>query len=101
MSDDDPHQIDTIDPIYVGMNLTSKLLVGGGFLGVSIAGVLLSCKTVSPQLSKILLGVSASSIVITSFINLVNAYKDETSHLEKRLENLEEIKKLVQQRKKL
>lgn len=59
LRDDDLDQIDTIDPTYVGMNLTSKLLVRGGFLGVSIAGVLLSRKTVSPQLSKILLGVSA------------------------------------------
>lgn len=99
LRDDDLHQIDTIDPTYVGMNLTSKLLVRGGFLGVSIAGVLLSRKTVSPQLSKILLGVSASTIVITSFINLVNAYKDETNHLEQRLENLKKIKGLVQERK--
>ncbi len=37
--------------------------------------------------------------MITSFINLVNAYKDETNHLEQRLENLKKIKGLVQERK--
>lgn len=38
LSDDDPHQIDTIDPIYVGMNLISKLLVGAAFWEFQLQG---------------------------------------------------------------